>query len=147
MKTLQVICLILTIIGAVNWGLVGLFDLDLVAATFGVDSAITTVVYSIVGIAGIINLGLLFKMLEESKRKQYFLNKNKCLNFVKKIDKQDWIFNLKEFVDKLNKNLELYYSHLPIKYLEKINLSNIDSIILLLNSLLNINPSDRTALL
>lgn len=65
MKTLQVICLILTIIGAVNWGLVGLFDLDLVAATFGVDSAITTVVYSIVGIAGIINLGLLFKMLEE----------------------------------------------------------------------------------
>ena len=65
MKTLQIICLILTIIGAVNWGLVGLFDLDLVAATFGVDSAITTVVYSIVGIAGIINLGLLFKMLEE----------------------------------------------------------------------------------
>ena len=60
MKTLQIICLILTIIGAVNWGLVGLFDLDLVAATFGVDSAITTVVYSIVGIAGIINLGLLF---------------------------------------------------------------------------------------
>lgn len=45
--------LILVIIGAINWGLVGLFDFDLVAAIFGDMSSISRVIYTIVGLSGI----------------------------------------------------------------------------------------------
>ncbi len=70
MRTLQIISLILTIIGAINWGFVGLFDIDLVASIFGgTDSTMSTVVYALVGLAGIINLGLLFEMIGEADRK------------------------------------------------------------------------------
>lgn len=62
MSTLQRIALILTIIGAINWGLIGLFQFDLVASIFGgQDSMISRIIYSLVGLAGLINLGLLFK--------------------------------------------------------------------------------------
>ena len=66
MITLQKIALALTIIGALNWGLVGLFDFNLVSAIFGaVDtSIITSVVYILVGIAGFINMILLVKEIE-----------------------------------------------------------------------------------
>jgi uncharacterized membrane protein YuzA (DUF378 family) len=70
MRGLQIFCLILTIIGAINWGFVGLFDFDLVASIFGgSDSIISVVIYSIIGLAGIINLGLLFEMIKEADRK------------------------------------------------------------------------------
>lgn len=59
MQTLQKICLGLTIVGAINWGLVGLFNFNLVEAIFGVDALLTKVIYSFVGLAGIINIGLL----------------------------------------------------------------------------------------
>lgn len=66
MSTLQRIALVLTIIGALNWGLIGFFQFDLVAAIFGgQDSALARIVYGLVGLAGIINLGLLFKPSEE----------------------------------------------------------------------------------
>ena len=52
---------VLTIIGALNWGLIGLFDFNLVATLFGTDNVITRIVYVLVGIAGIINIGLLFE--------------------------------------------------------------------------------------
>lgn len=61
MHTLQRVCLVLTIIGALNWGLIGLFDFNLVSTLFGVDNVITKIVYVLVGIAGIINIGLLFE--------------------------------------------------------------------------------------
>ncbi len=64
METLQKICLVLTIIGAVNWGLIGLLNFNLVDTIFGVGSMLTRIVYSIVGIAGLINIGLLFVHLE-----------------------------------------------------------------------------------
>ncbi|RHW42609.1 DUF378 domain-containing protein [Neobacillus notoginsengisoli] len=61
MSTIQRLALILTIIGAINWGLVGFFQFDLVAALFGgQDSALSRIVYGLVGIAGLVNLGLLF---------------------------------------------------------------------------------------
>lgn len=61
MATLQKVALVITIIGALNWGLIGLFQFDLVAALFnGAESVISRVVYTIVGIAGLINIGLLF---------------------------------------------------------------------------------------
>lgn len=65
MNTLQKIALVLTIIGAINWGLVGLFQFDLVATIFGgADAMLARIVYVIVAIAGIINIGLLFKDLD-----------------------------------------------------------------------------------
>ena len=65
MNTLQKIALVLTIIGAINWGLVGLFQFDLVATIFGgADAILARIVYVIIAIAGIINIGLLFKDLD-----------------------------------------------------------------------------------
>ena len=62
MSALQRIALLFTIIGAINWGLIGFFQYDLVAAIFGSqDSALSRIIYGIVGISGLINLGLLFK--------------------------------------------------------------------------------------
>ncbi|OMI24790.1 DUF378 domain-containing protein [Bacillus haynesii] len=67
MNALQRIALVLTIIGAINWGLIGFFQFDLVAAIFGGQgSALARTVYALVGIAGLINLGLLFKPAEET---------------------------------------------------------------------------------
>jgi uncharacterized protein len=61
MSTIQRIALVLTIIGAINWGLIGFFQFDLVAAIFGgQDSALSRIIYGLIGIAGLINLGLLF---------------------------------------------------------------------------------------
>ena len=56
------IALALVIIGAINWGLVGLFQLDLVATLFGgQSSAVSRVVYALVGLAGLWCIGLLFR--------------------------------------------------------------------------------------
>jgi uncharacterized protein len=69
MSALQRIALFLTIIGAINWGLIGFFQFDLVAAIFGgQDSWLARVIYSLIGIAGLINLALLFKPAEELGR-------------------------------------------------------------------------------
>lgn len=64
METLQKIALIFTIIGALNWGLIGIFDFNLVTMIFGDGTFLTSLVYIIVGIAGIINIGILFNHLE-----------------------------------------------------------------------------------
>ena len=54
--------LVLTIIGAINWLLVGLFQFDLVAYIFGGQAAtVSRVIYTIVGIAGLWCISLLFK--------------------------------------------------------------------------------------
>lgn len=69
MSTLQRIALVFTIIGAINWGLIGFFQYDLVAALFGgQDSALSRIIYGIIGIAGLINIGLLFVPNEEVSR-------------------------------------------------------------------------------
>ncbi|KOP82981.1 DUF378 domain-containing protein [Cytobacillus solani] len=66
MRTLQRIALALTIIGALNWGLIGFFNFDLVAAIFGgQDAAFSRIIYSLVGLSGIVCLSLLFKEWEE----------------------------------------------------------------------------------
>ena len=53
MKTLNLITLTLVIIGAINWLLVGLFEFNLVDAIFGSLSAITRIIYILVGISGL----------------------------------------------------------------------------------------------
>lgn len=65
MATLQKVALVLTIIGALNWGLVGLFDFNLVSALFGDENVITRIIYVLVGLAGIINIGLLFEDFDD----------------------------------------------------------------------------------
>ena len=64
MHTLQKVCLVLLIIGAINWGLIGLFDFNLVETLFDVDNVITRIVYALVGIAGIIDISLLFEDID-----------------------------------------------------------------------------------
>ena len=65
MNTLYKVCLILIIIGAINWGMIGLFDVNLVTLLFGEDSVLTNIVYALVGISGLISTGLLLKPLDE----------------------------------------------------------------------------------
>ena len=64
METLQKIALVFTIIGAIVWGLIGLFDFNLVEAIFGDGSLLSRIIYTIVGICGLINIGLLVQKLE-----------------------------------------------------------------------------------
>lgn len=65
MNIVQKTCLFFTITGAVNWGLIGLFGFDLVASIFGYMSVATRVIYTLVGIAALINLMLFFVDLDD----------------------------------------------------------------------------------
>lgn len=60
MKILDKVALVLIIIGALNWGLIGLFRFDLVATLFGEMSVLSRIVYSLVGISGLWGIKLLF---------------------------------------------------------------------------------------
>lgn len=69
MKIIQKIALILTIIGAINWGMVGLFQMDLVATLFnGSDSIISRIIYILVALAGLINIGLLLDLCDKKNK-------------------------------------------------------------------------------
>ncbi len=59
MKALDITALILVIIGAVNWGLIGFFRFDLVAALFGELTTFSRIVYALVGIAGLYSISFL----------------------------------------------------------------------------------------
>lgn len=62
MKILNIISLALIIIGAVNWGLLGFFQFDLVAAIFGDMSVFSRVIYSLIGICGLYSISFLLKI-------------------------------------------------------------------------------------
>ncbi len=62
---LQKIALVVTIIGAINWGLIGLFDFNLVAWIFGEETMLSRTIYTLVGITGLVNIGLLAAPTEE----------------------------------------------------------------------------------
>lgn len=59
--SLNKIALVLIVIGGLNWGLVGLFRLDLVATLFGAMSSISRVVYILVGLSAVILVPEAFK--------------------------------------------------------------------------------------
>jgi len=65
MKLIGWIAFILVIVGALNWGLIGVFKWDLVAAIFGSMTAITRVVYILVGLGGLYILFTGSKMMKE----------------------------------------------------------------------------------
>lgn len=65
---LDKICLVLTIIGAINWGSVGLFQFDIVAALFGGSASILSrIIYTVIALAGIWCISLLFRKDEHSE--------------------------------------------------------------------------------
>jgi uncharacterized protein len=58
MKAIKILALILVIVGGLNWGLVGLFDFDLVAAIFGSMSSLSRIVYVLVGLGAVVLAGV-----------------------------------------------------------------------------------------
>lgn len=65
MAILQKIALVFTIIGAIVWGIYGLFDVNIIAKLFNNVSILEKVIYVVVGVCGLINIGLLFTSFED----------------------------------------------------------------------------------
>jgi uncharacterized membrane protein YuzA (DUF378 family) len=65
---LDKISIVLAVIGAINWGLVGLFQFDLIAFMFGgVGTILSRIVYTLIALAGIWCISLLFRDSETSR--------------------------------------------------------------------------------
>lgn len=60
MKIIDKIALALIIIGAINWGLIGIFGFNLVAAIFGDMTIFARIIYALVGVSGLWGIKLLF---------------------------------------------------------------------------------------
>jgi len=67
MNTLGWIAMILVIVGGLNWGLVGGFKFDLVATIFGAMTALSRIVYILVGLSALYMLMNVFSMDEKSE--------------------------------------------------------------------------------
>lgn len=66
MKALNYIALILIVIGALNWALIGLFQFDLVGAIFGgMTSMLSRIIFTVVGLAGLWSLTFFGRLDEE----------------------------------------------------------------------------------
>jgi uncharacterized membrane protein YuzA (DUF378 family) len=57
MKVLDVVVTVLLLIGALNWGLVGFFGFNLVATLFGEAGVVSRVIYAVVGLAALYEIG------------------------------------------------------------------------------------------
>ncbi len=65
---MDTLALVLVIIGALNWGLIGLFEFDLVASIFGGQTApISRIIYGLVGLAGLYSIKFLFRDREKTQ--------------------------------------------------------------------------------
>lgn len=64
MEILQKVALGLTIVGAINWGLIGIADFNLVALIFGDGTLLSRIIYTLVGISGLINIGIFMAHLD-----------------------------------------------------------------------------------
>jgi len=71
MRILYRIALILTIIGALNWGSIGIFGYDFVAALFGNLTTLSRVIFIAVGVAGLWCIALLFRDREWDSESDY----------------------------------------------------------------------------
>ena len=68
MGTIYRIALVLVIIGAINWGLIGFFKFDLVASIFGGQTAgLSRIIYALVGLAGLVSIPILMKPLADEE--------------------------------------------------------------------------------
>ncbi|SFJ39836.1 hypothetical protein SAMN04487936_10237 [Halobacillus dabanensis] len=71
MNWINRVALLLIIVGAINWGLIGLFQYDLVAGLFGggeQSAALARVIYTLVGISGLIAISLYFLPVAEQEK-------------------------------------------------------------------------------
>ncbi len=66
MKIFEKITLVFTIIGAINWGLIGAFDMNLVTMLFKAV-IIQDIIYMVIGVCGLVNIGILFMDLDEKR--------------------------------------------------------------------------------
>lgn len=67
MRAINLLTLTLVIVGGLNWGMVGLFDFDLVAAILGEMSALSRIVYILVGVSALWQLVPLLKGFSEGE--------------------------------------------------------------------------------
>ena len=67
MENVQKVLLVFTIVGAINWGLVGLLDVDLVAMIFGSKTILSRIVYTVIALCGLVNIGLLLEHIDFKK--------------------------------------------------------------------------------
>ena len=65
MKIIKIIAFILTVIGAINWGLVGLFGFDLVSEIFGDMSIFSRIIFALVGLSGLYSLFAIYHCVSE----------------------------------------------------------------------------------
>lgn len=66
LNTLDIIAIVLVVIGGLNWGLVGLLNIDIVATIFGAMSVVSRIVYVLVGLAAIY-LAVVFPKIERKQ--------------------------------------------------------------------------------
>lgn len=68
MTILQKICLAITILGGLVWGMIGLLDFNLIEALFGAatDSMLPRIIYSLYGLTALINIGILLMDLDRA---------------------------------------------------------------------------------
>ena len=69
MKALDILATVLLLIGALNWGLVGFFGFNLVAAIFGETTAIARVIYAFVGLGALYEIGCFTFGLRETQHR------------------------------------------------------------------------------
>ena len=60
MDIIKKICLLIVIVGAINWGLIGFFEFNLVEALVGEEGFLRTLIYILVGISGLVSILYLF---------------------------------------------------------------------------------------
>lgn len=97
MKIIQRIALALIIIGAVNWGLIGFFQFDLVAAIFGgQDAFLSRLIYGLVGLSGLVCLSLLFAPMNEEVERNNSLQANRNPNYATEFGEETDLSKLKD---------------------------------------------------
>ena len=64
MEDIQKIALVFSIIGAVAWGLIGIFNVNVVELITGGFNTVSRIIYAVVGICGLLNIGILFYHLK-----------------------------------------------------------------------------------
>jgi len=69
MKVLDIVVTVLLLIGALNWGLVGFFEYNLVAAIFGEAAGITRLIYASVGLAALYEISCFTFGLKETQHR------------------------------------------------------------------------------
>ncbi|MDU2671165.1 MAG: DUF378 domain-containing protein [Clostridium sp.] len=67
MKLLDNIVLTLIILGSINWGLIGIFEFDLISNIFGYMSVFSRIIYSIIGISGLYAISFFIKNKKNTK--------------------------------------------------------------------------------